>query len=180
MLPLSKKIRVMCPLCEKNLSIFVDEEMITQSKKFPIALSLEHCNRIHIIYIDAQFKVRAIDSTFKVQGNRISSSDDSYIIEKIDQDFFENRSIEERTLYRFESNYNNVAHQDIPDLFEKQLLRIIYKYKEISLHDILAETLILAKALDRKINSNVVQNTLEKYIEQKVISKRILSYKGAI
>jgi hypothetical protein len=177
-----KQIRSVCPLCGEHFKFSIDEGLIRKTHKFPATVTFEHCNRILIIYLDAHLQVRGIDSAFKVCSDekhnyREDSIDGSILTEIIDRDFIHDKTIEERTLYRFNSRRDAINRQDIPDLFEKQLLNILYKQKELSLYELLEEALILEKALNIKVNYQLIQNILEKYVNQNVIIKRILEFR---
>lgn len=175
----AKQVRSICPLCGETFKFSIDEEIIRKTHKFPVAVTIEHCNRILILYIDSHFQVRGVDSAFKINGdgNRKNIIDGSLLTEIVDRDFIYQKTIEERTLYRFNSRREAINRQDIPDLFEKQLLNILYKQKELSLYELLQEALILEKALNIKVNYHLIQNALEKYVNQNVIIKRILDFK---
>jgi hypothetical protein len=181
-LDIIKQIRSICPLCGEYFNFSIDEGLIRKSHKFPTAVTFEHCNRILIIYLDAHLQVRGVDSAFKVGSNEKhnyheNSIDGSILTEIVDRDFIHDKTIEERTLYRFNSRRDAINRQDIPDLFEKQLLKILYKHKELSLHELLQEVLILEKALNIKVNYHLIQNVLEKYVNQNVLNKRILEFR---
>ena len=181
-LEVSKQVRSICPLCGESFKFSIDQRIIKETHKFPAAVTFEHCNRILIIYIDSNFQVRGVDSAFKVNSNenrnyRENIIDGSPLTEIIDKDYIYQKTIEERTLYRFNSRLEAINRQEIPDLFEKQLLNILYKQKELSLYELLQEALILEKALNIKVNYHLIQNALEKYVKQNVIIRRILNFR---
>jgi hypothetical protein len=181
-LDITKQIRTICPLCGENFKFNIDEGLIRKSHKFPTAVTFEHCNRVLIIYLDAHLQVRGIDSAFKVNSNEKhnhheNSIDGSILTEIVDRDFIYDKTIEERTLYRFNSRRDAIIRQEIPDLFEKHLLNILSKQKELSLYEVLQESIILEKALNIKVNYPLIQKVLEKYVNQNVIIKRILEFR---
>ncbi|MFX1442761.1 MAG: hypothetical protein ACFFHV_05050 [Promethearchaeota archaeon] len=176
----TKEIRSVCPLCGEHIKFYIDEKLIKETHKLPAAVTFEHCNRILIIYLDAQLQVRGIDSAFKVNSDNNyseNSIDGSLLTEVISRDFIHNKTIEERILYRVNSHRDAINRQAIPDIFEKQLLNILYNQKELSLFDLLQEALILEKALNIKVNYSLIENALKKYVDQNLITKRILEFR---
>lgn len=78
---ITKQIRSTCPLCGKNINFIVDEKIIKNTDNFPVAVTFEHCDRMLIIYLDANFQVRGINSAFKVNVDKnYHSIDESLLI----------------------------------------------------------------------------------------------------
>jgi hypothetical protein len=175
-----KQIRTVCPLCGEQIKFSIDEQLIRETQKLPVAVTFEHCNRILIIYLDAHLQVRGIDPAFKVNSNNNDSKDaiDSlHLTEVVDRDFIYKKTIEERTLYRVNSHRDAINRQASPDIFEKQLLNLLYKHKELSLYELLQEALILERALNIKVNYNLIERILKKYVDQNLITKRLLEFR---
>ena len=183
---MSKDISTNCPVCRDKLFFKIDEELVLKSNKFPKAFTFEHCDRSLIIYIDAQFKVRGVDIAFKTAKKDeskafISDNSTKYMISKfIAKDFVESKPIEERTFYNNNSTREAIQHLSIPDLLERQLLNLIYKNNEISLDFLLKKSTFLENAMNIKINSNLIQKSLEKYVNENIISKRVLHFREVI
>ena len=183
---MSKDITTFCPLCQNKLFFKIDEELVLKSKRFPKAFTFEHCDRSLIIYLDAQFKVRGVDIAFKTENKDVTktpidNNDTKYMISKfISKDFVELKPIEERTFYKNNSTHEAHQHLSIPDLLERQLINLIYKNNEISLDSLLKKSSYLEDAMNININSNLIQKSLENYVNENIISKRVLQFREEI
>jgi GTPase SAR1 family protein len=100
--------------------------------------------------------------------------DEKILATPITSNFINSLSEDERIV--FISNTDLLDESKIPNLVEKNLLKFIIKYKEISLAVVLSKMAPLEKALNRTIDRDTILKIAEKYQEKGQIKKQYLKF----
>ena len=72
--------------------------------------------------------------------------------------------------------WESINQSNIPDILEKNVVKNIAKYKEISLAVLMHNLAPLEKALNRKFERNIILNIVDKYIQNGLIKKQYLKF----
>ncbi|MFX1279292.1 MAG: GTP-binding protein [Promethearchaeota archaeon] len=102
--------------------------------------------------------------------------DDKVIATPITVDFIQKLTEDEKIVFICNIDVETVDKSNIPNVLEKNVIKNIARYKEISLAILLNKIAPLEKALNRKIDKTTVLNITEKYIQKGQIKKQILKF----
>lgn len=177
---LRNTITTKCPICQTPLYLELDSQLFQQTKNFPIAISVNHCNLTIILYVDANMKIRGIESAinYNIDGldknNREISQTDARVNTTPNID---NLSLDERVLFSCNASCSEFEKSSIPNIIEKQILRAIMQGKElgvknVSLRAIKEKMKTVESALNIKINNNTIESILNKYVGQGLIIRK--------
>ena len=166
-----------CPICNKTIYFKIDKNLIEETHKMIVPFITEHCDNVLITYIDKHFNVRGIEPVHNILDSMITKKKQNEdIIQPINSEFIEQLSMDERTIFVCQLECESINKEQIPNILEKQLLKIISKYNEISLAILLNKVKGLEKALNRIIDRDIILKIIEKYIQKGVISKQYLKF----
>ncbi|MFW9882435.1 MAG: GTP-binding protein, partial [Candidatus Thorarchaeota archaeon] len=102
--------------------------------------------------------------------------DDKIIATPITFNFLKNLTEEERIVFICTVDYESVDQSNIPNVLEKNIIKNIARYKEISLAILMSKIAPLEKALNRKIDKNTILKITDKYIQKGQIKKQFLKF----
>jgi hypothetical protein len=172
-----KSIMANCPMCKKILILDVEQELFTHSKDYPIPFIIEHCDKPLIVYIDADYKVRGIQPVFNILERKNIEVERNHIKAKaITPDFISTIKSEEKIILTCEYDCDSLKTTIMPNVLEKQIIRNIAKYKEISIAILLDKLSNLEKALNRKIDQETILKITEKYIKKGIIKQQFVKF----
>jgi len=156
---MAKTLSFTCPTCKTQVNFQLNEHFIASATKYPIPISIKHCTKVLIVYIDANFKIRAIESAFDLldmddldsmehssnSSNFVSSNDIIAYTSKMDDD--------------------EIVYDNIQDLIEKKLLHNIFKNKKIQLNALVTLIKEYFDPFTTPIDLHaLIKRKLEKYI----------------
>ncbi|MEJ2251535.1 MAG: hypothetical protein P8Y70_14515 [Candidatus Lokiarchaeota archaeon] len=170
-----KNLGIQCPICLNYFHFEINEEIIINSKTFPVPFIINHCNRTILVYIDANFQVRGshlVFNSYDVKRMNKEDSPNSGRLLRVDE--IEELSLDQRTLYKCLTEFHSVQNEIIPDIFEKQILLILSNKKELSLESLLKELPKLEKALNKRMGREGLLKILDKFIEKNLVKEHIL------
>lgn len=94
----------------------------------------------------------------------------------ITSNFLKRLTEDERIVFICTVNCESVDQSNIPNVLEKNIIKNIAKYKEISLAVLMSKIAPLEKALNRKIDKNTILKITDKYIQKGQIKKQFLKF----
>lgn len=165
-----RKIRALCPICKKSFTFEINSEIIKNAKKFPIPFTSDHrCQEgnVLVVYVDSNYEVRHVEQVHdtSIIENNMKETQDNIVV---------NLPTNRKIIYGCNLKCEELRDRGIPNIIEKRLLNMIANEKEIALSKILEKCKVMEKALNRKIEMNVIQKLLEKYVTEGVIFKKEL------
>jgi hypothetical protein len=166
-----------CPVCKKILILDVDQELVSHSKHYPIPFVIEHCDKPFIAYVDAHFKVRGIQPVFNILERKNIKVDENHIKAKpLTPEFISKIKAEEKIILTCDHDCDSLLKQQIPNVLEKQIVRIIAEYQEISIAILIQNLSNMEKVLNRKIDQETILKIAEKYIKKGIIKKQVVKF----
>ena len=165
-------VKTNCPICKKNIVFDVEEELFSNSTRFPIQFIIEHCDKAFIAYVDKNYEVKGLQSINNIlDRNQIQTQG-----EPISSEFFENITSEEKQVLSCNSDHDTLTKQQFPNVLEKQILLCIAKHEEISIAILLKKLIPLEKALNRTIDREVLLKIVDKYIDKGIINRNLIKF----
>ena len=172
-----KLVHPNCPICNKRLKIPISCHIVENSPSFPVGFSFKHCNQNLIIYLDANYSVRGVETSHIIEIQEDSEGSKPFML-TIDVD--DHKSVEERTFFFCNAGCEEAQKVAIPNLVEKQLLRVIHNTKGICLENLREKVLKLEKALNISITYDMIKNLLNKYVENGIISLEVIDIDSVV
>ncbi|MBN1216941.1 MAG: hypothetical protein JXA99_16080 [Candidatus Lokiarchaeota archaeon] len=170
-----KTIFSQCPVCKKTMQIDIDLDIISNSNKHLNPFVSEHCGETILVHIDSDGKVRGT----QIVHNSLKINNDNNFLENSQFNSSAPNDIkqciqDQSLIYLSNIEYKDMLKEDIPDIIDKILLKIISKEKEISLALLIEKSAVFGQALNKNINKKSIINILDKYIEKGLIDKQLL------
>lgn len=170
----TKNLRTLCPICSNSFSFEIEEKILKNAERFPVPFVVNHCNRTILVYVDAQRKVRGSHIVFNSKDQRKQEMVSNSSAKLLKKDDLAELSIDERTLYKCMAGCESVKKEEIPDIFEKQVLLILSKEREMSLKSLMERLPKIEKALNKHIGREGLIDLLNKYKNKDIIRKHII------
>lgn len=172
-----RAIKAKCPLCNKTITFDIDRDLIEKTNKIILPFVIEHCDSVLITYLDKHFDVRGIEPVHNILDiNKLKQLHNEEITQSVNSEFIAQLSEDERTIFVCKLGCDSINMDKIPNFLEKQLLKIISKYNEISLAILIKKVTGFEKALNRIIDREIILKILEKYIHRGIIAKQYLKF----
>jgi hypothetical protein len=166
---LLKAISTNCPICNSKMDFKINPEIVQKAKNYPVAISLMHCNFTIIVYVDANFRVRGVESAVTFQNSEASVK--KYKIPELKPE----SEFEDRVYYIRNRSHADFLQMDIPNLLEKQILLTISKNEDyISIRELMEKMKKVGKALNLNVNEALIEKVVSKYTKEGLISKYII------
>ena len=174
-----KHVLAICPICNQNFGFEVDRDLVNVYEgRFPIPLLIAHNTSTLVAYIDAHLKCRGIESVYHIVDLKYIKSKEKEKSEitgnPIDSKFIEKLTPEEKIILSCDIACEQIMKEQIHNVLDRQILRIIAQNKEISLAILLSELIVFESALNRKIDLKSVLKIVERYLKRKIIKKQVL------
>ena len=176
-MPESINVSCHCPICKKVISFDIKKDVVSNSSELPVQFLIEHCDQFLIAYVNQNYEVKGIHSISNIlERNTNPIQKDGIQGIAITPEIIEKMALEEKLVLSSNSNYDSIMNQQLPDVLEKQVLLHIAKYDEISFAVLLKEISFLGKALNRKIDQDILQKIVDKYVEKGMINKQMVRF----
>ena len=164
-----KSISTHCPICNNKIEMKINSDTVTKAKNYPIAISTMHCNFTIILYIDANFKVRGVESAVKYDDSVESASKRKIPELKNENDF------DERVYYTSNRSNQEFLEMPIPNLLERQILLTISKKRDyVSIRELKEKMKKVGKALNLIVDDDLIERIVTKYTQNGLISKCVI------
>jgi hypothetical protein len=156
---MTKMFSITCPTCRNQVNFQVNEHFIASATKYPIPISIKHCMKVLTVYIDANFRIRAIESAFDLLDvNDLDSVEHSLNTSNYS-------SGNDHITYSSKMEEDEIVYDNIEDLIAKILLQTIFEKKTVEINALVT----LIKGYFNPLNASVdlhslVKRKLEKYI----------------
>jgi hypothetical protein len=166
-----------CPVCKELIVIEITSDLITKSKRNPVSFIIEHCNKTLITYIDQNYKVRGIQPVYNLMKTLEPKKPKQLInAQPITPEFINTLTADERIVFLCDSECDEIVKKNIPNVLDKQILNLIHNQKEISLAMIVSKMAPLEKALNRKIDRDLILKLLGKYVDKGYIKRQEVKF----
>jgi hypothetical protein len=165
-------IKTDCPICEEVISFDIDHDLFSSSKRFPIQLLIEHCDKQFIVYVDENHDVKGIQSISNILDNNHINPQGKLIT----SEFIESIAQEEKEIISCNSDYDTLSKQQFPNVLEKQTMLCIAKHGEISIAVLRNKLIPLEKALNRTIDTEVLLKIIDSYVSKGILNKQIIKF----
>ncbi|HME53333.1 MAG TPA: hypothetical protein VKM55_14010 [Candidatus Lokiarchaeia archaeon] len=165
---MTKTLSFICPTCRNQVYFHINEHFITSATKYPIPVSIKHCMKVLTVYIDANFKIRGIESAFDLYDvNDLDSAEHSLRSSNLSAN-------NDHITYASKMEDDEIVYDNIQDLIEKKLLQNIFEKKRI---DINALVTLIKEHFDPFNTSIDLHALIKRKLEKYIINGLILEQK---
>lgn len=110
-----------------------------------------------------------INESFQEQGDKIVAT-------PITPNFIKNLTEDEKIVFTCDLDFESFDQSTFPNVLEKNIIKNIAENKEISLAVLLSKLTPLEKALNRKIDKDIIIKITDKYIKKGKIKRQFLKF----
>jgi hypothetical protein len=160
---------VTCPACHRNINFHVDVDIIKRATRLPVAISIKHCDKRLIAYIDADFKVRSIDMAFDLP------EEPEQILPESASKEWKLPIKDEKTIYSCKIEREKIDFESIHSSIERNMLNNIVERTRIDLDSLVEIVKEFLYPLDIIIDHDFVKQRLEKYIAEGIVLENIIN-----
>lgn len=165
-------VKANCPICKEIVIFDIDEELFSNTTRFPIQFLIEHCDNTFIVYVDQNHEAKGLQSISNIlEKNQIQAQG-----KLVTPEFIKNIPLEEKQVLSCNNDYDTLSKQLFPNVLEKQILLCIAKHGEISIAVLLQKLIPLEKALNRTIDREVLQKVIDNYINKGMINRNLIKF----
>lgn len=161
-----------CPICKEAVLFDIEEDLFSNSTRFPIQLLIEHCDKQFIVYVDKSHEVKGLQSVSNILDNNQIPSQGKLIT----SEFIETIAQEEKEILSCNSDYDTLSKQQFPNVLEKQTILCIAKHEEISIAVLMKKLIPLEKALNRTIDREVLLKIIDNYVSKGILNRNYIKF----
>ncbi|MFX0076006.1 MAG: GTP-binding protein [Candidatus Hermodarchaeota archaeon] len=120
---------------------------------------------------------QGIDEIFKYLINEVfQEKGDKIVATPITTNFIKDLTEDERIVFICDIDFESLDQSNIPNVLEKNIIKNIAKYKEISLAILMKKMVPLGKALNRTIDKDLILKITDKYVKKGKIKRQYLKF----